>query len=73
MESVGGMIMGKWENSENTPKNPDLVHHKYHSAAPEITSVVSQHAIATELSKWPCFITNFSKSKEISMKMKNFS
>ena len=29
MECVGG-IMEKWENRENTPKNPDLVHHKYY-------------------------------------------
>ena len=32
VECVGGMKIGKWENPEKNTKDPDLVHHKYHSS-----------------------------------------
>ena len=34
VESVGGKIIGKRENPEKNPKNPDSVHYRYHFAGP---------------------------------------
>ena len=36
MENVGGMELGKRENSKKNSRNFYLVHHKYHSAVTEI-------------------------------------